>query len=161
MLSRLLLFFTLSLSLSTRAQYFLGVGALLHRYDQVLSVKVLQSFDSGGLGLDLGLGVERSLQGAIAPAAGLFWMAALTKYTFKKTLPFYSFRYQCDMQKTTFLDLHQGIYGGIGLAFGPNYEWGVALFAGLAMESLSGLSYQNKPIYFNPQLQLHYFLFRD
>jgi hypothetical protein len=88
-------------------------------------------------------------------------MAALTKYTFKKTLPFYSFRYQCDMQKTTFLDLHQGIYGGMGLAFGPKHEWGVALFAGLAMESLSGLSYQNKPIYFNPQLQLHYFLFRD
>jgi 3-phytase/alkaline phosphatase D len=48
-----------------------------------------------------------------------------------------------------------------GLAFGPKYEWGVALFAGLAMETLSGLSYQNKPIFFNPQLQLHYFLFRE
>jgi hypothetical protein len=107
------------------------------------------------------LGVERSLQGALAPAVGLFWIDALTQCTFKKTLPFYSFRYQCDMQKSTFLDLHQGIYGGMGLAFGPKYEWGVALFAGLAMESLYGISYQNKPIFFNPQLQLHYFFFRD
>jgi hypothetical protein len=161
MLSRLLLFLLLSVSLSTRAQYFLGVGASLHRYDQVLSVKVLKSFDLGGLGLDLGLGVERSLQGALAPAVGLFWIDALNQCTFKKTLPFYSFRYQCDLQKTTFLDLHQGIYGGMGLAFGPKYEWGVALFAGLAMESLHGISYQRKPIFFNPQLQLHYFLFRD
>jgi hypothetical protein len=59
------------------------------------------------------------------------------------------------------LDLHQGIYGGLGLAFGPKHELGVALFAGLAMESLSGLHYQNKPIFFNPQLQLQYFLFRE
>ncbi len=161
MWSRLFLFLCLSSFINARAQQFLGVGAALHRYDQVLSVKVLKSFDLGGLGLDLGLGVERSLQGALAPAIGLFWIDALTRYPFKKTLPFYSFRYQCDMQKTTFLDLHQGVYGGLGLAFGPKYEWGVALFAGLAMETLSGLNYQNKPIFFNPQLQLHYFLFRD
>jgi hypothetical protein len=161
MFFRLLLFLLLSTQTTFRAQQFLGIGAALHRYDQVLSVKVLKSFDLGGLGLDLGLGVERSLQGALAPAVGLFWIDALTQGTFKKTLPFYSFRYQCDMQKSTFLDLHQGIYGGMGLAFGPKYEWGVALFAGLAMESLSGISYQNKPIFFNPQLQLHYFLFRD
>jgi hypothetical protein len=161
MWSRLFLFLCLSSFINARAQQFLGVGAALHRYDQVLSVKVLKSFDLGGLGLDLGLGVERSLQGALAPAIGLFWIDALTRYPFKKTLPFYSFRYQCDMQKTTFLDLHQGVYGGLGLAFGPKYEWGVALFAGLAMETLSGLNYQNKPIFFNPQLQLNYFLFRD
>jgi hypothetical protein len=161
MWSRLFLFLCLSSFINARAQQFLGMGAALHRYDQVLSVKVLKSFDLGGLGLDLGLGVERSLQGALAPAIGLFWIDALTRYPFKKTLPFYSFRYQCDMQKTTFLDLHQGVYGGLGLAFGPKYEWGVALFAGLAMETLSGLNYQNKPIFFNPQLQLHYFLFRD
>lgn len=161
MWSRLFLFLCLSSFINARAQQFLGVGAALHRYDQVLSVKVLKSFDLGGLGLDLGLGVERSLQGAFAPAIGLFWIDALTRYPFKKTLPFYSFRYQCDMQKTTFLDLHQGVYGGLGLAFGPKYEWGLALFAGLAMETLSGLNYQNKPIFFNPQLQLNYFLFRD
>jgi hypothetical protein len=161
MFFRLLLFLILSAHTTISAQQFLGVGASLHRYDQVLSVKVLKSFDLGGLGLDLGLGVERSLQGALAPAVGLFWVDALTKYTFKKALPFYSFRYQCDLQKSTFLDLHQGIYGGMGLAFGPKYEWGVALFAGLVMESLSGINYQHKPIFFNPQLQLHYFLFRD
>jgi hypothetical protein len=161
MWSRLFLFLCLSSFINARAQQFLGVGAALHRYDQVLSVKVLKSFDLGGLGLDVGLGVERSLQGALAPAIGLFWIDALTRYPFKKALPFYSFRYQCDMQKTTFLDLHQGVYGGLGLAFGPKHEWGVALFAGLAMENLSGLNYQNKPIFFNPQLQLHYFLFRD
>jgi hypothetical protein len=161
MWSRLFLFLCLSTFINIRAQQFIGMGAALHRYDQVLSVKVLKSFDLGGLGLDLGLGVERSLQGALAPAVGLFWIDALTRYTVKKTLPFYSFRYQCDVQKTTFLDLHQGVYGGVGLAFGPKYEWGVALFAGLAMETLSGLSYQNKPIFFNPQLQLHYFLFRE
>jgi hypothetical protein len=161
MWSRLVLIFLLSSFSQVCAQHFLGVGATLHRYDQVLSIKVLKSFDLGDLGLDLGLGVERSLQGALAPAVGLFWIAALSHPTFKKTLPFYSFRYQCDLQKTTFLDLHQGIYGGVGLAFGPKYEWGVALFAGLVMESLSALSYQNKPIFFNPQLQLHYFLFRE
>jgi len=161
MWSRLFLFLCLSSFINARAQQFLGVGAALHRYDQVLSVKVLKSFDLGGLGLDVGLGVERSLQGALAPAIGLFWIDALTRYPFKKALPFYSFRYQCDMQKTTFLDLHQGVYGGLGLAFGPKHEWGVALFAGLAMETLYGLNYQNKPIFFNPQLQLHYFLFRD
>ena len=161
MWSRLFLIVCLSTFINIRAQQFIGMGAALHRYDQVLSVKVLKAYDLGGLGLDLGLGVERSLQGALAPAVGLFWIDALTRYPFKKSLPFYSFRYQCDMQKTTFLDLHQGIYGGVGLAFGPKYEWGVALFAGLAMETLSGLNYQNKPIFFNPQLQLHYFLFRD
>ena len=161
MWSRLFLFLCLSSFINARAQQFLGVGAALHRYDQVLSVKVLKSFDLGGFGLDVGLGVERSLQGALAPAIGLFWIDALTRYPFKKALPFYSFRYQCDMQKTTFLDLHQGVYGGLGLAFGPKHEWGVALFAGLAMETLYGLNYQNKPIFFNPQLQLHYFLFRD
>jgi hypothetical protein len=161
MWSRLFLFLCLSTFINIRAQQFIGMGAALHRYDQVLSVKMLKAYDLGGLGLDLGLGVERSLQGALAPAVGLFWIDALTRYPFKKSLPFYSFRYQCDMQKTTFLDLHQGIYGGVGLAFGPKYEWGVALFAGLAMETLSGLNYQNKPIFFNPQLQLHYFLFRE
>ena len=161
MWSRLFLFLCLSTFINIRAQQFIGMGAALHRYDQVLSVKMLKAFDLGGLGLDLGLGVERSLQGALAPAVGLFWIDALTRYPFKKTLPFYSFRYQCDVQKTTFLDLHQGVYGGVGLAFGPKYEWGVALFAGLAMETLSGLNYQNKPIFFNPQLQLHYFLFRE
>ncbi|MEY4486569.1 MAG: hypothetical protein RL440_1102 [Bacteroidota bacterium] len=161
MRSRLFLFLCLSFIIEVRAQQFFGVGAALHRYDQVLSVKVVKSFDLGGLGLDLGLGVERSLQGALAPAVGLFWIDAITKCPFDKALPFYSFRYQCDIQKTTFLDLHQGIYGGLGLAFGPKHEWGVALFVGLAMESLSGLHYQNKPIFFNPQLQLHYFLFRE
>lgn len=161
MWSRLFLFLCLFTFINIRAQQFLGVGAALHRYDQVLSVKALKAFDLGGLGLEVGLGIERSLQGALAPAVGFFWIDALTQYAFKKVLPFYSFRYQCDMQKTTFLDLHQGIYGGVGLAFGPQYEWGVALYAGLAMETLSGLHYSNKPIFFNPQLQLHYFLFRE
>jgi hypothetical protein len=161
MLSRLLFLLLLSFSSTICAQQFIGFGASIHRYDQVLSVKVLKSFDLGGLGLDLGLGIERSLQGALAPAVGLFWLDALTKKTFNKVLPFYSFRYQCDIQKTTFLDLHQGVYGGVGLAFGPKHEWGVGLFAGLAMESLSGLNYDQKPIFFNPQLQLHYFLFRE
>lgn len=158
---RLLIVCCVASFLNVRAQYFVGMGAAVHRYDQVLSVNVFKSFDLGGLGIELGLGVERSLQGALAPRLGLFWIDALTRNTFKKTLPFYSFRYECDMQKTTFLDLHQGVYSGLGLAFGPKYEWGVALFAGFAMETLSGLNYQNKPIFFNPQLQLNYFLFRD
>ncbi|MFN5441582.1 MAG: hypothetical protein ACK5AR_06995, partial [Flavobacteriia bacterium] len=81
MMSRLLIFLFLSLCLTTRAQQFIGGGASLHRYDQVLSVKVLKSFDLGGLGFDLGLGIERSLQGALAPAVGLFWIDALTKKT--------------------------------------------------------------------------------
>lgn len=155
-----LIFLFLFVSLNCQAQLSYGASAALHRYDQVLSFKVLKSYEFGGLGIDLGLGVERSLQGALAPEVGLFWIDAISKCASDKLLPFYSFRYQCDMQKTTFLDLHQGVYGGLGLAFGPKYEWGVTLFAGLAMESLSGLNFQIKPIFFNPQLQLQYFLFR-
>lgn len=154
------IFLILFVSLNSQAQLSYGASAALHRYDQVLSFKVLKPYEFGGLGVDLGLGVERSLQGALAPAVGLFWIDAISKCASEKLLPFYSLRYQFDAQKSTFWDLHQGVYAGLGLAFGPKYAWGVTFFAGLTMETLSGLHLKPNPVFLNPQLQLHYFLFR-
>lgn len=146
------------------AQYMVGLGAALHRYDQVLSVKGVKALDAGGLGLELGCGVERSLQGALAPQMALFWQAPLpTKdrhYAFHR--PYYMLRYQFDFQKAGFLDTYHGIYGGVGydFAFGDKHRLLVQFGLGAVVEKMhipNTLSPQTHS-FLNPQLQLNYYI---
>ena len=101
-----------------RAQLFIGAGAAIHRYDQVLSFRMVKPLNYGGLGLDLGLGVERSLQGALAPQLALCFQAPMSASSLsKKIAPFYALRYQFDFQKSSFLDTYHGVYFGAGLGY--------------------------------------------
>lgn len=145
------------------AQYVVGIGASLHRYDQVLSVKGVKALDAGGLGLELGCGVERSLQGALAPQAALFWQAPLplkNRHT-PFNMPYYSLRYQFDFQKAGFLDTYHGIYGGLGYAFGLGVRHSLLLQLGLGavVEYLyfPNLSNPQRHFFLNPQVQLNYY----
>lgn len=157
----LTIFLFLSLfSLPSWAQLQFGIGASIHRYDQVLSLKVVKPLDYGGLGLDLGLGVERSLQGALAPQLALFFQAPFKEISFaKKVVPCYAFRYQFDFQNASFLDTYHGFYLGAGLAFGEYKNLSVCLNAGIVMEQMYGVLEQTKSTHFflNPQAQINYF----
>jgi hypothetical protein len=145
------------------AQYAVGIGASLHRYDQVLSVKGVKTLNAGGLGLELGCGVERSLQGALAPQAALFWQAPLPLKDRHYALhrPYYMLRYQFDFQKAGFLDTYHGIYGGLGYAFGFGVRHSLLLQLGLGavVEYLyiPNLSNPQRHFFLNPQVQLNYY----
>ena len=143
------------------AQYFVGVGAALHRYDQVISVKGIKVFSSGGLGLELGCGVERSLQGALTPQLAMFWQATLPlknrHYLIK--LPFYSLRYQFDFQKAGFLDTYHGIYLGMGYALDSEARLQLQLGLGVVVEKMyiPNTSTSQTHSFLNPQVQLNYY----
>lgn len=145
------------------AQYIIGFGASLHRYDQVLSVKGVKVLDAGGLGIELGCGVERSLQGALAPQMALFWQAPFSlqnRYS-RYNKPYYSLRYQFDFQRAGFLDTYHGVYGSLGYAFGLGVRHGLLLQLGLGVvvESMydSNLSNPQQHFFMNPQVQLNYY----
>lgn len=158
MLSRLLLFFVLFVSPPLPAQYSFGIGASLHRYDQVLSLHYLKVLQCGSIGLSGGFGVERSLQGALAPQIGLSWQSTLQKKALGTVVPIYSIAYQVDFQKSSFLDMHQGVYVGLGIYFGKSSRYQVQLLAGLVREQLLQTQAQVIPVFFNPQLQFTYYL---
>ena len=146
------------------AQYHLGLGASIHRYDQVVSLKGLKNFEKGNLGMDLGLGVERSLQGALAPQVALFWQApiSLKNRHYAMNMPFYSIRYQFDVQKATITDTYHGIYFSLGYAFGAQKRVDLQCSLGVLAEKIYGLSNvstQDFHIFLNPQLQFNYYLF--
>lgn len=145
------------------AQYIIGFGASLHRYDQVLSVKGVKVLDAGGLGFELGCGVERSLQGALAPQMALFWQAPFSLQNRHSSLnmPYYSLRYQFDFQRAGFLDTYHGVYGSLGYAFGLGVRHSLLLQLGLGavVESMyvSNLSNPQQHFFLNPQVQLNYY----
>ena len=157
----LALLFVISLNKAS-AQSFVGFGAALHRYDQVLSIKGVKMINSGGLGLELGCGVERSLQGALAPQFALFWLAPMPvrnrRYSIAK--PFYALRYQFDFQQASILDTYHGIYGGFGYSFGKKNLIQTQIGLGLVMERivLPNPSAPQLHFFLNPQVQLNYYL---
>lgn len=159
----LLIGFILLLSWKSPAQYHFGVGASLHFYDQVVGVKSIKHCSYGNIGLELGLGIERSLQGAMAPQIALFWRKSIQTHgsdTFAKG-PFYAVRYQFDFQKASFLDTYHGVYLGLGYAFGPTACFDVQLSLGAVVERMYGVYQMNsQKLHFllNPQLQLNYYL---
>jgi hypothetical protein len=143
------------------AQLIYGMGAAIHRYDQALSFKMIKPLDYGGLGLDLGMGVERSLQGALAPQLAFYFQAPISEMSFsKKVVPCYTLRYQFDFQKASFLDTYHGIYLGAGLAFGRYKNLSIYLNMGMVVEQMYGTPVSNKSAHFfwNPQAQISYFL---
>lgn len=144
-----------------RAQLFIGAGAAIHRYDQVLSFRMVKPLNYGGLGLDLGLGVERSLQGALAPQLALCFQAPMSASSLsKKIAPFYALRYQFDFQRSSFLDTYHGVYFGAGLGFGQQKNLHLYLNVGLVMEQIySELNpTMSTHFFWSPQAQISYVL---
>jgi hypothetical protein len=163
---RLFLFFVVFQFLCVRGytQYAFGLGAALHRYDQVVSLKGKKSNEKGSLGLDVGLGVERSLQGALAPQIALFWQASipLKNRHYPINQPFYTLRYQFDVQKASITDIYQGVYLGLGYAFGAEARTELQLSVGFVGEKIYGLESQAQQkfhFFLNPQVQFNYYLF--
>jgi len=147
-----------------RAQLFIGAGAAIHRYDQVLSFRMVKPLNYGGLGLDLGLGVERSLQGALAPQLALCFQAPMSASSLsKKIAPFYALRYQFDFQKSSFLDTYHGVYFGAGLGFGQQKNLHLYLNVGLVVEQMySELNpTMSTHFFWSPQAQISYVLRKE
>ena len=145
-------------------QYAFVFGASIHRYDQVVSLKALKNLEKGSLGVDLGLGVERSLQGALAPQIALFWQAPipLKNRHYPMNQPFYTVRYQFDFQKASIIDTYHGLYFSLGYAFGVQKRVDLQFSLGVLAEKIYGLSNvstQDFHIFLNPQLQVNYYPF--
>jgi hypothetical protein len=145
------------------AQNAFGLGAAIHLYDQVISLKGMRTLPKGCIGMELGIGVERSLQGAVAPQLALFWQAPLpskNRHTpFNR--PYYSLRYQFDFQNAGFLDTYHGIYGGLGYAFGlgARHSFLLQLGLGVVVEKMyiPNTSTSQTHSFLNPQVQLNYY----
>ena len=157
MLLRPFFFFLFACVGNLYAQQF-GIGASLHRYDQVLSFNYQKECGNGVSGGSVGLGVERSLQGALAPSASLYWKGTLSKARGQSISPIYTLAYQIDFQKSTFFDLHQGVYLGLGFHFGNKAHYQMLLQGGLVRENLIHTTYTGAPVFLNPQLLFIYFL---
>jgi hypothetical protein len=136
--------------------------ASIHRYDQVISLKYVRSRQHFDLGAELGMGVERSLQGAIAPQVVLFFSTPLPFENSQDPLklPFCTLRYQFDYQNAGFLDTYHGLYLGLGYAFGPEARLNLQFSLGLVAEQMYGVVNPIKRTHFfwNPQAQISYFL---
>lgn len=147
------------------AQNYVGFGAALHRYDQVLSVKGVRDFQNSSLGLELGCGVERSIQGALAPQFALFWQAPfpLKNRHYPMSKPSYSFRYQFDFQHAAILDTYHACYVGLGYDFGSRGCLQLHLSVGVVAEKMyiPKLPVQNLHFFINQQLQLGYYIKRS
>ncbi len=143
------------------AQNLIGLGAALHRYDQVISVKGVKVFPNGTLGLEIGCGVERSLQGALAPQLALIWQAPLQSKN--KCLPiqgpFYMLRYQFDFQKAGVIDTYHGFYVGIGHTFGSEARFSLQLALGVVAEKIyTPIAVPNNfHFLLNQQVQINYY----
>lgn len=141
-------------------QYCIGLGASIHRYDQVLSMKATKRINSSSVGAELGLGVERSLQGAIAPQLAFYWYAvnfpSNAKNSRKCLYPVV--RYQFDFQKSAILDVYHGFYTGLGCTLGEKKQFDIQFSVGLVLEKMYGAepSLPNGVYFLNPQLQCNY-----
>lgn len=145
------------------SQYSIALGGAIHRYDQVISIKGMRAYSTINLGLDLGLGVERSLQGALAPqVAASVQLPLLSKSDQKAPALFGFLRYQFDFQKAAILDTYHGFYPGLGCALGKNKHLEFQFSVGLVWEKIYGAGASvPKGIYFlNPQLQCAYQLWK-
>jgi hypothetical protein len=141
---------------------YLGLAASIHRYDQVIGLKYVQSRQHFDLGAELGIGVERTLQGAIAPQVALFFSTPLP-FEIRHDpikLPYCILRYQFDFQNAGFLDTYHGLYFGLGYAFGSNARLNLQFSLGLVAEQMYGVVNPIKTTHFfwNPQAQISYFL---
>lgn len=141
---------------------YLGLAASIHRYDQVIGLKYVQSRQHFDLGAELGVGVERTLQGAVAPQVALFFSTPLP---FENRLdpiklPYCILRYQFDFQNAGFLDTYHGLYLGLGYAFGPKARLNLQFSLGLVTEQMYGVVNPIKTthLFWNPQAQISYFL---
>jgi hypothetical protein len=144
---------------------YLGLAASIHRYDQVIGLKYVQSRQHFDVGAELGMGVERSLQGAIAPQVALFFSTPLLFENRRDPikLPNCILRYQFDFQNAGFLDTYHGLYLGLGYAFGPKERLNLQFSLGLVKEQMYGVVNPIKPTHFfwNPQAQISYFLVKQ
>ena len=153
--------FVLSLFVEGRSQYNLGFGASIHRYDQVLGLKGKKNFGIGAIGLDLGLGVERSLQGALAPQLAVYWQSPLviSDQHPKLNRLYYQTRFQLDWQHASFTDIHFGLFVGMGYFFGQKKCIDLLFSLGAVYEKMYGTAQVtpiNLPLFLNPQLQLNF-----
>ncbi len=145
------------------SQYSIALGGTIHRYDQVIAIKGMRAYSTVNLGLDLGLGVERSLQGALAPQFAAFLQIPLLAQTDQKAPAIFGFlRYQFDFQQSAILDTYHGFYPGLGCALGKNKQLAFQFSVGLVLEQIYGAgSAVPQGIYFlNPQLQCMYQLWK-
>lgn len=146
------------------AQNAFGLGAAIHLYDQVISLKGMRTLPKGCIGMELGIGVERSLQGAVAPQLALFWHKNFCDLLAIENgkRPFYTLRYQFDFQKSSFLDTYHGAFVGFGYGLGSINRLDIQFSLGAVLEQLYGPSTPkpNKLHFFlTPQLQLNYYFF--
>lgn len=145
------------------SQYRFGVGAAIHRYDQVLSLKLTKEIKFGSVGAELGLGVERSLQGAMAPQLAFYWYCVNFPSNVKNSRKclYPVVRYQLDFQKSAILDVYHGFYTGFGCTLGNKKQIDIQFSVGFVLEKMYGAEPSlPKGVYFlNPQLQCNYQLF--
>ena len=149
---------------SISAQNAVGMGAAIHLYDQVVSLKGMKTLPKSLVGMELGIGVERSLQGALAPQFAFFWRKNLYAESAIESWkgPFYTMRYQFDFQKSSFIDTYHGVYVGFGYAMGSANRLDIQLTLGAVWEKLYGISAafpNNAHFFLTPQLQFNYYLF--
>jgi hypothetical protein len=146
------------------SQNMFGLGAAIHLYDQVIGLKGMRTLPKGYIGMELGIGVERSLQGALAPQYAFFWHKNISDQSTIENWkgPFYTLRYQFDFQKSSYIDTYHGAFVGFGYGLGSANRLDIQLSLGAVFEQLYGLSISdpNKLHFFlTPQLQLNYYFF--
>lgn len=138
-----------------------GLGASIHRYDQVLCLKLQKPIGAASLGIDLGLGVERSLQGALAPQLAAYYQSPFAKKDrhFPCNRPFFACRLQLDMQHASMTNVNYTLYLGLGYPIGKAQRFDIQLGIGAVYEKMYGVispQLQSLPIFLNPQAQLNF-----
>ena len=141
-----------------------GVGASIHRYDQVLSFKLQKPIGTASIGLDLGLGVERSLQGALAPQLAVYGQSSVSKKDrhYPCNRPFFAYRLQIDMQHASMTNVNYALYLGLGYPIGKAQRFDIQLGLGGVYEKMYGVispSIGKLPFFLNPQAQLNFHFF--
>ena len=149
------------LSIDGRLQITLGMGASLHRYDQVLCLKLQKPIAAATLGVDLGLGVERSLQGALAPQLAFYYQSPFTKKDLHCPCnrPFFACRMQIDGQHMHLTLVNYAFYLGLGYPIGKTQRFDLQLGVGAVYEKMYGVlapQINSLPIFLNPQAQLNF-----
>jgi hypothetical protein len=157
--------FIFLLSIEGRSQITLGIGASIHRYDQVLCLKVQKPIATASLGVDLGFGVERSLQGALAPQLAVYGQSPVSKKDrhYPCNRPFFAYRLQIDMQRASMTNVNYALYLGLGYPIGKAQRFDIQLGLGGVYEKMYGVispSIGKLPFFLNPQAQLNFHLLK-